>query len=428
MILALEKWLEGQKHSLEANSCFQESFVCFRAGANKAALLFAYLGFMNVIRDRILASPCPTGISLSQWTNIQTNMRRAETWDSAAFDATQQQRPAPVFVVTEDLRRQTAFWKDRRNDCAHSKDNKITPAYVEALHAFIESNLNKFAVNGSRTEMTRRIQEYYDASITPPGTDIEPIIDDIPHAVLHDEFSPFFADLSQQFDAARNPVQSMLGTVSPNKLNFLNAILQHGITALVTACTDFLLADDHMLLAFLRVYPDKAILLNGHPEKVRKLWHDYLFTGAENDFPVIASTLRHRLIPPEQNDECMRHLVTTGTAAVPNDIDSRTMEENGFYRQLEDVMVNTHLFSQFEWANKCKFLVVKYIAEHPLSVELARKIYRYYDLENHPWDMASHLNDLFRTNSSKRGEYIAISLAHPDIGCPRHIPSLADLS
>ena len=72
-------------------------------------------------------------------------------WDSSAFDATQQQKPAPIFVVPDDLRRQVEFWKDRRNDCAHSKDNKITPAYVEALHAFIESNLNNIVSPFLRT-------------------------------------------------------------------------------------------------------------------------------------------------------------------------------------------------------------------------------------------------------------------------------------
>ncbi|MCK4783554.1 MAG: hypothetical protein KAV87_07380 [Desulfobacteraceae bacterium] len=426
MILALEKWLEEQKISSEANSCFRESFVCYRAGAYKAALLFSYLGFMNVIHDRILASPCPAGVPAGQWTTIQANMRRAETWDKAAFDATQQQRPAPIFMVTDDLRRQITFWKDRRNDCAHSKDNKITPAYVEALHAFIESNLNKFAVNGSRTEMARRIQEYYDPGITPPSSNIEPIIYDIPHAVLQDEIPSFLADLSAEFDAARNPVEVMLGTVSVNKLHFLNAVFQHGTPILTAACIDFLLADDGLLLAFLRAHPDKVIILNGKPEKVRKLWHDYLFTGAENDFPVIASMLRGRLIPPEQNDECMRHLILIGTAAVPNEIDNSTMEEHGFYRQLEDFLVNTHQFSQFEWANKCKALVIKHIADHPLSEQLARAIYQNYDLGYHPWHMASHLNDLFRTNAAKRDEYIALSTAHPDIGRPGHIPSLGD--
>jgi len=424
MMLPLEKWLEGQKHSLEAASCFRESFICFRAGAYKAALLFSYLGFMNVIRDRILASPCPAGVPLGQWVSIQANLRRTETWDKAAFDATQQQRPAPIFVVTEDLRHQVTFWKDRRNDCAHSKDNKITPAYVEALHAFIESNLNKFAVNGGRAEMARRVQEYYDPSLTPPGTSTEPIIHDIPNAVLHNELPVFISEMSGRFDASRNPVEVMLGTPSVHKLDFFNAIYQHGTPALIAACTAFLLTDDTILLAFLKVHSDRVLLLQGYPEKARKIWHDYLFTGADNDFPLLASMLRTHLIPPEQVDEALRHLIVRGAASVPSDIDNRTIEEHGFYRQLENVLVTMNLLSQFDWANKMKSLIVKYLAEHPISVDIARSIYRTFDAAHHPWHLATHLDDLFRTNAAKRDEYIAIAATNPDIGRPGHIPSL----
>lgn len=424
MVLPIEKWLDTQKLTPEAISCFHEAFTCYRAGAYKAALLLSYVGFMNVIRDRILTSTCPAGVPPGQWGAIQNNLRRVGTWDSAAFDATQQQNPAPIFVVPDDLRRQVVFWKDRRNDCAHSKDNKITPSYVEAFHAFVESNMNKFAVNGSRTEMARRIREHYDLSLTPPGSDVAPLVRDISHAVLQDEQPAFLADLGAAFDAARDPIELLLNTVSPQKQNFLNAVLQAEAPPLVAACTSFLLADDALLLTFLRTHPERILILDGQPERVRRLWHEFLFVGVGNDFPILSALLRTHMIPPEQIDECIRHLIRKGTAAVPNDVDNVTLEENGFYRALEDILVNTHLLSQFDWANKCKPIVVKHIAEHPLTEGLARAIYSNYDAGYHPWHMASHLDDLFRTNEVKRNEYIAIAGAHADIGRPGHIPSL----
>jgi hypothetical protein len=358
------------------------------------------------------------------WTTIQQNLRGAGTWDSVAFEATQRQPPAPVFVIPDDLRRQVLFWKDRRNDCAHSKDNKITASHVETLHAFIESNMNKFAVNGSRTEMARRIREHYDPSQTPPGTDITPLVADIAHAILQEEFPDFLAELSASFDAARDPIEVLLSAVSPQKLDFLNGILQAGSPPLVQACSVFLLAGESLLLSFLRTHPERIMILDSHPEKVRRLWHEFLFVDATNDFPVVAGLLRNGLVPAEQIDECLRHLIHKGTAAVPNDVDNVAMEGNGFYAILEDILVNTRLLSQFNWANRCKPVVVKHIAEHPLSVELARAIYQNYDAGYHPWHMASHLNDFFAANEEKRNEYIAISDTHVDIGRPGHIPSL----
>ena len=155
MKLLIEDWLESQQLDQESRSNFTESFVCFKVGAYKAALLFAYLGFMGVVRARIGSANAPAGITAAEWATIQNNVRSAETWDKAVFTAIQKKQAHPIFLVADDLRHQTAYWKDRRNDCAHSKANKIVAAHVEAFYAFVESNLSKFVVNGSRPRYCR---------------------------------------------------------------------------------------------------------------------------------------------------------------------------------------------------------------------------------------------------------------------------------
>ena len=237
MRIPLESWLDTQKISLEAIACFQESFICFRAGAYKAALLFGYLGFMHVLRDRILASPSPRESLPGQWQKIQNNMRKAETWDTSVFDTTEQKAPAPIFIVTDDLRHQIRFWKDRRNDCAHSKDNKITTGYIEALYAFIEANLNKLVVNGSRNEMMRRIMNHFDVSLTPPGASPLPLIYDLPNAVFSTDLPDFLTELFNHFDSTRDSVEVMLENETRNKIEFINTCLQHGIPTLRVVCS-----------------------------------------------------------------------------------------------------------------------------------------------------------------------------------------------
>jgi len=426
MLLSLEKWLESQKISSEATSCFQESFICHRAGAYEAALLFSYLGLMNVIRDRVLSSLCPAGIPAGHWSSIQENMRRAETWDKAAFEATQQKQPAPIFVVTDDLRHQVEFWKDRRNDCAHSKDNKITPAHVEALHAFIESNLNKFAVNGSRAQMARRIQEYYDASLTPPGTPIEPLVRDIPNAVLHDELPAFIAEISTLFDEKRNSVEVLMKRVSKSKLDFLNAAFQFSTPAIIAACTNFFLGDDTLLLTFFRAHPDKVSFLRENPEKVRRLWHELLFTNLSNDFPLLASMLRTRLIPSEQIEESLSRLIRRGLVGIPEGIDSAALEEHGFYEILERMIVSEHLMSGFDWANRSRSIIVTYLSEHPISIDLAKEICEIFNSANHPWHLASDLNSLFENNPTKKTEFREIVTTTPNLLLPVCFRSLVE--
>ena len=219
MKLSIETWLESQELDQEADSCFSESFICFKVGAYKAALLFAYLGFFGVLRTRILAAQPPTGFTAAHWTSIQNKVRNAETWDKSIFEATQQVNPGQVFIVSPDLRGQVTYWKDRRNDCAHSKQNKIVAAHVEAFFAFVESNLSKFAVNGSRPAITARIFNHYNPSLTPPNQQIAPLIQEITHAVPIAELGDFTNDLATAFDNNRSAIEVALNKPSANKLD-----------------------------------------------------------------------------------------------------------------------------------------------------------------------------------------------------------------
>ncbi len=428
MRLRLEEWLEGQALSPEASSCFNESFICYRAEACKAALLFGYLAFMHVIRDRMLTSPCPAGITPERWTSIQNGIRGAEAWDSRAFDATQQLQPAPIFIVSDDLRRQVGFWKARRNDCAHSKDNIITLAYVEALYVFIESNLNRFIVNGSKTEMIRKIMEYFDPSVTPPGVSIEPIIISIPGAVMHSELSEFIAEIIARLDAERGPFEAMFHRENPKRIPFFYGCFRYGSPALINVCTEYLLSNQELLITFLRAHPDKVTILTGHPERIRRLWYEDLFTANKDDFPLLASLVRSGLLPTEQTEEAFRQVISKGTAYVPNAPDNLSLEGAGYYRQLEYLLVNNNLLSAFSWANKTKDLIIKYLNEHPVSLDIARSIYRGFNSVYFSRDLARDLDEFFRANPIKKTEFLAFVSRDNEIDRPSAIPSLTDES
>ena len=243
MKLPIENWLDSQQLDQEADSCFNESFICFKTGAYKAALLFSYLGFVGVLRTRILTALPPTGFNAAIWTSIQNNVRTAETWDKAIFDATQQQRPGQIFVISNDLRAQVSYWKDRRNDCAHSKPNKITAAHVESFYAFVESNLGKFAVNGSRPAVTTKIFNHYNPSLTSPNQSIAPLIQEITHAVPHAELQDFVGELATEFNNRRSVIETMLNQQSPNKVAFISSCFRYGADELKNAWLQHLVAN-----------------------------------------------------------------------------------------------------------------------------------------------------------------------------------------
>jgi len=348
--LLIEDWLESQQLDQESSSNFTESFVCFKVGAYKAALLFAYLGFMGVVRARISSANAPAGLTAAEWATIQNNVRSAETWDKAVFTAIQKKQTHPIFLVADDLRHQTAYWKDRRNDCAHSKANKIVAAHVEAFYAFLESNLSKFVVNGSRPATVARILNFYNPSITPPGLPIAPIIQDVPHAVAVNELDAFLTELAVEFDNRRNAVEQALNQESKQKQAFLSGVFQFGTDDLKDAGSRHLAAHAVVAVAFLRAYPQHAPALGGFPANIRQLWHDFLFTTSNDDFPLFATLLRTGLIPQAEVQEAVRRIVSRSHSSVPTGLDEDTLRQSGFFDEIERGIVVDDKLADFAWA------------------------------------------------------------------------------
>jgi hypothetical protein len=427
MNLPLQNWLSTQKISTEATSSFEESFTCFKAGTYKASLLFAYLGFLNVIRDRIVAAPPPTGITANYWATIQANAKNPETWDKTVFDTTQQRNPAPIFVVSDDVRDQVKYWKDRRNDCAHSKQNKIIAAYVESLYAFIESNLGKFAVNGSRNEMMRRVLDYFNPSLTSPSESLAPIIHDLLNALTVTEYPAFIGDVIDELEKAQNRSPIPIGMGNPDVMKFLDACFQDGTDDLRVACKTSLLSNDDMLMQFLRQYPEKVyILLNEH-QKIRLIWHDRLFSSPfKKDIPLFCSMLRASLIPQNEIPETMARAVRAGLHNRPVEVDLQTLIQFGLYTELEKGITEQGFLSQFDWANNNQGLIGKYLSDNQISREIAYALYHAFNGEHFAWHLADYLNQFFVQQPEKKQEYLAHLGGEPIIGIPSALQALSN--
>ena len=404
-------------------SSFEESFICYKAGAFKAGLLFGYLGLVTVLRNRILSASVPLGFTQTHWEKIQKDIRFEEIWDSEVFKATQQKTPSEIFSISENLRKQIEFWKNRRNDCAHSKDNQITSAYVEALYSFIRSNINKLVVNGNRNSLLQRIINYFDPSLTPPNQSLEPIIRDLPHAVASNDLESFLAEIFKFFDDSRNQTEKMLGSTSENKLKFINASFQFGTNQLKESCKNLLIADDSLIYSFIRGYSDKCGFLSGHPDRVRRVWHEFLFVKSHgNNFALMAALLRSGLVPDGEIEEMFECVLRKGITELPNAVDDLILIEKGFYKSLEKIALEKMPY--FDWANNSRDLVIKYLTDYPITVEMARRIFSVFSSTNHPWHLAESLNDFFRINAAKKHEYIDITKVHNEIGIPDKIKSL----
>lgn len=86
--------------------------------------------------------------------SVCKNLRKEEKWDEEVNECVKKNDPNKViFNISDDLRNQYLYWKNRRNDCAHFKKNIIDYFHVESFWLFLQSNLVKFAVNGSKEQL-----------------------------------------------------------------------------------------------------------------------------------------------------------------------------------------------------------------------------------------------------------------------------------
>ena len=116
MKLKIDEWIEDNKFSTKVNVLLKDSSVCYKAGAYRASLLFSYLGFLTVLKERIISGVKPKNYEQGHWDNLISKLQNDEKWEQAIFDATQQQAKTdqqtkaiirdPIFSINEDIREQ----------------------------------------------------------------------------------------------------------------------------------------------------------------------------------------------------------------------------------------------------------------------------------------------------------------------------------
>lgn len=451
MKLHFETWLDTQKISEEAQASFNESFICFKVGAYRAALLSAYVGFMNVIADRILNAECPSPFP-SDWGKLQDSVNATKSpdgWEKNTFGVANDKR---VFDLSDDLRKQVEYWRSRRNDCAHSKPNLIIAAHVESFYAFLESNLGKFAVSGSSLQMQQKILSYFDTNSTSTKKLDEQledtIVHELPNSLRDSEYSQFVNDVISEL-CKKNP--SSAGSCE-NVNKFLNSCLKYGQQMLKDACAQFLKDSIEALVDFLREYPDKCYILKDANDTIRRLWHGKLFKEyqeIDRDVSLFASLLRHRLIPEDEREEAMQYFIDSYECKSPDCIngfindnepystDWNTLKTNDILGILGRNIVNK-LFRasngwEIGWASANRYFIVKYLEDREISQDIVKIICATFSDTNNPPpsqykgskdQLERVLNDFFSKNEEKKEEFLRLAKEHEIVVPKKHLPAL----
>lgn len=411
MILPIELWLSATELAQDARRAFSDSVLCYKAGAYAPALLASYLGWGLALRARLLGARAPEGFSPEHWQKIIGDLRRDDSWDSAVFDATQRQKLPQIFVVPDELRREVHYWKDRRNDAAHFRDNEIGASHVESFWFFVRSNLPKFAPNGGVADLLARIVRHFDINHTPADQDVATVLESAPDVVAKDG-APAFLDAVA---AALTHSFSVLGGITMLRTAELarvhEALLRRGSPHLLKATVDHLREDMTRLVEVVRLRPDYVAFWASEPTVIRRLWRETLWSIHGPCLPVLASLLRNGLIPPHEIAEATMHFARGVQGEVPQAIDVDVLEAAGFFTGVLVVAFEEQEINRFAWGNPNARLVAWLLGRVPLQESFVRVLCAVFASEPYPHGARDAIASLFAGNPARHAEFTATARA-----------------
>jgi hypothetical protein len=397
MTLPVEVWLSDQTFSDEARSLFVEAIVCYKAGAYRAAFLLSYVAMQTVVGDRLLEAKPPTGFLQPEWNSIQNEIRDEDERDKKTYEAIIRSA-RPIFLITDDLRQQVTYFKNRRNDCAHGKSNETGAAHIEALWLFLRSNLPKLVVGGSEEALIREIHDHFDPMITPPGQPLEPLVKRIHSSVLKANWRRFFARIIEVFEGTGPLTMIPIGAFL-----FFEGTLNLGSEDVKEDLANYLAGDDGLLARFLEYHP-MAVVHFSNAHLVRKLWYSVLFDGGNpNGLRGFAVMLRNGMIPAEQQAEAFKHVILI-LKGQDVEVDFDTLQALGFFGIFKVLVFGPESFlvDDFAWANRNAGAVVSFIKRLPLDELTAGAIANTFSKVYHPFTLANTLNSFLLSDATKR--------------------------
>lgn len=412
MHLEFEDWILSQEISEAAKDLFGEAITCYKASAYRASLLLSYLGFQTVIKDRILVAKRPSGINDGLWNSIIQELRDDDKWDSKVFETTQRRSPSPVFGLSDDLRHQVAYWKNRRNDCAHSKRNAIGFSHVESFWLFVKSNLAKFVVSGSKEALLDDIRVHFDRSLTPAGAYYGSIVERIPTAIETGELQEFFEDVHQVFaQLYRQPSNAY----PEDEVGFFNRMLDIHDTSVTSNLGAFLRSKEDLLVAVLKANPNRLLYFTDDATFIRELWYEKLIPISQRGFALYCSLLRNRRIPEDQIQEAHRRVIPYIFDVTLTDELSPILEESGFYQVFRELVFLRSdspsalpLADDFNWGNRNRQLIVFYLDRFGIDRDIAYSLSCIFSKDNHPFELKNSINAFLSQNPVIREQFLSV--------------------
>lgn len=310
-----------------------DAIRCYRNGIARPALMLSYIAFIQAVRDNLLKSDMPKGFNEPRWKACMSKLRQENAWDEQVISCIKCRDNPPYFELTDSLRDDVCYWRNRRNDCAHYKDSEITLSHVAAFWVFIMDNYNKFTPIGSLMQSVNDYKRHYNVSIAPKGTSTEVIFKRLCLAIKTEDDLLLF--LKETDSCMEYEEQAQL-------LHDLLMDERHKVKVI-----SLLTGKLKRVKMYLALKPaDVSVILGNNPEMTRKFWYEdfMLFASSAN---VYVEMLRAKMIPQgeikESLDMFLKHEYKRNAFYLDNPEDFNVLKENGLY----DIFIEEYLSKDF---------------------------------------------------------------------------------
>lgn len=411
MKLKFENWIVQNNFNSDVTNLFNSSVSCYKANVYTASLLMAYLGFLSLLKERVMKAERPNLFPDYKWKKLLTELKNDDSWEQAIFDAvikgekTNGTKPPvriedPAFAINENIRIQIKYWKDRRNDCVHNKDNIIAISHVENFWSFLESNLPKITIEGGRVTLINKFKTFYDSNYTAANEDITPLLTEIKSAVHTNELDNFWNDL---FPIANNIINYN------GEILLAQKILKLDEDVLSKSLIYFIKSKESFFKSYIQLEPSFFLRLDYTKQEVRNFWKTELI-NMRNPMPTYAMLLRNNLIPPEDIDEANESYVLTYKYPESAE-DHHTLHENGFGEALYNYLFVKHSQSDFKYwqfMNDHYGLYITFIEKYELKEEVVKILCEELGKEEFTsFFLRDGLNILLTNNHHKKLDFIS---------------------
>lgn len=342
MKIPFEKWLEENRIPGEAMELFSESIICYKISAYRSAFIMSYIAFQNILKQRVLgASSIPTGIQPNWWETICSRLGDEDEWDKAIAECVNRTNPNRVFLISASIVSEYEAYRTVRNKCAHGKSGKIENYHIESFWNFIQENFYKFVVNGGKTGLMQQIENHYDRTITPLGTDVQPIVNNIMIGVQDTELSELLDDI-YTFSEAKSSSFACQFTSRDSIIDLWDKLVNESDTRVHDAVLDFIMnKKQNDVCVFVGRYPSTASEFLSDSAFARKLWTGLLYECQYDDsgfWSFLEKIIHDKMVPDTEKDDFNKLLYKRIGKSIPTE-HKQLLEETDYYSRLrKDIM------------------------------------------------------------------------------------------